>query len=349
MPVTPRKSRKSVDPGKPATRHCPSCGAAILSEARFCHGCGASLEGGPGGGKWSGRGLAGFGVGAGLIAVAVLALVMFSERDAPPPSSSALPVPNFKAPPISSSGEPPDLSQMTPREAADRLFNRVMMASEQGNRAEALGFVPMAVQAYGALPALDRDAHYHLGLIHAVAGDRANLDRQIAALRQGAPNHLLALVLEHDAAEKSGDQTTVSRVLAALVTAYDVEIATKRPEYDAHRNVLEGLRAAAPSPATQLPAASLGAAENGTALFAANCAACHGSGAVGSDTGPPLVHKIYEPSHHDDGSFYRAVGEGVRSHHWPFGDMLPVPGISDAEVEQIITYVRELQRAAGIK
>jgi len=241
---------------------------------------------------------------------------------------------------------------MTPREAADRLFNRVMMASEQGNQAEALSFVPMAVQAYASLPALDRDAHYHLGLIHGVAGDRADLDQQIAALRQGAPNHLLALVLEHDAAERSGDQAAVSRLRAAFDAAYAAEIAMARPEYEAHGNTIERFRAAAPSPAVLFPTLLLAtppAVQGGAAVFATHCAACHGPGAVGSNKGPPLVHKVYEPSHHDDGSFYRAVAQGVPAHHWPFGDMLPVPSVSEAEVERIIAYVRELQRAAGIQ
>lgn len=156
---------------------------------------------------------------------------------------------------------PPDLSRMTPREAADRLFNRIMMASEQGNLAEAQHFVPMAVQAYGALPALDRDARYHLGLIHGVADDRANADRQIAALRQGAPNHLLALVLEHESAVRSGDRAAVSRVLAAFAAAYDTEIAIVRPEYEAHRNTIERFRAANASRAAPSTAEPVGAAQ----------------------------------------------------------------------------------------
>lgn len=134
---------------------------------------------------------------------------------------------------------------MTPREAADRLFNRVMMASEQGQSSEALRFVPMAIQAYDSLPVLDRDAHYHLGLIYLVAGDRPKVDQQIAILRQDAPNHLLALVLEHDAATQSGDRAAVSRILSAFAAAYVAEMAMGRPEYEAHRNTIERIRASA--------------------------------------------------------------------------------------------------------
>jgi mono/diheme cytochrome c family protein len=90
-------------------------------------------------------------------------------------------------------------------------------------------------------------------------------------------------------------------------------------------------------------------AREGEALFNRSCATCHGKNAVGQDgVAPPLIHKIYEPSHHGDASFLLAARNGVRAHHWPFGDMPPVEGISDAEIEKITAYVREIQRANGI-
>ena len=90
-------------------------------------------------------------------------------------------------------------------------------------------------------------------------------------------------------------------------------------------------------------------AQQGNSVFDANCASCHGVHASGTDQGPPLVHKIYEPGHHADFAFVRAVRNGVRAHHWPYGDMAPVEGLSDEKVSQIIVYVRELQKANGIK
>lgn len=90
-------------------------------------------------------------------------------------------------------------------------------------------------------------------------------------------------------------------------------------------------------------------AQAGQALFEENCMACHGPHATGSDQGPPLVHLIYEPNHHADISFVLAVRNGVRAHHWPFGNMAPVDGISDEDTLKIIRYVRELQRANGIE
>jgi len=87
----------------------------------------------------------------------------------------------------------------------------------------------------------------------------------------------------------------------------------------------------------------------GARLFAANCARCHGENGLGSDKGPPLVHDIYNPGHHPDEAFYRAVQFGVRQHHWKFGDMPPLRGqVRVHEVRAIIAYLRKLQQANGI-
>lgn len=88
----------------------------------------------------------------------------------------------------------------------------------------------------------------------------------------------------------------------------------------------------------------------GEKAFNENCASCHGANAAGQEgVAPPLVHIIYEPNHHGDQSFYRAAKQGVPAHHWRFGDMPAVEGISDTEIDQIVAYVRSLQRANGIK
>ncbi len=87
----------------------------------------------------------------------------------------------------------------------------------------------------------------------------------------------------------------------------------------------------------------------GKTLFARQCAACHGADLKGSGKGPPLLHKIYEPSHHSDAAFQLAAKNGSRAHHWNFGDMPPVPGISPDEVAHITAYVRVEQRKVGIQ
>ncbi len=86
----------------------------------------------------------------------------------------------------------------------------------------------------------------------------------------------------------------------------------------------------------------------GQGLFTNNCARCHGPQGTGSQQGPPLVHKIYEPSHHADFAFQRAAAQGVRAHHWKFGNMPKIEGITQDEVAEVIRYVRWLQQQAGI-
>lgn len=91
-------------------------------------------------------------------------------------------------------------------------------------------------------------------------------------------------------------------------------------------------------------------AQIGKRVYEARCATCHGINAAGQDgIAPPLIHKVYEPSHHADESFQRAAALGVRAHHWPFGDMPAVEGIGRGDVTLIIAYVRELQRKNGIE
>jgi mono/diheme cytochrome c family protein len=88
--------------------------------------------------------------------------------------------------------------------------------------------------------------------------------------------------------------------------------------------------------------------EAGSELFQANCAECHGVDLMGTDTGPPFLNLIYAPNHHGDESFQRAVAGGVVAHHWGFGNMEPVAGLTRDDVTSIIEFVRSEQEAAGI-
>lgn len=105
-----------------------------------------------------------------------------------------------------------------------------------------------------------------------------------------------------------------------------------------------------PIVAVNVPATLSARAQLGRKTYEANCASCHGRNAAGQDgVAPPLVHVIYEPGHHGDESFQRAVARGVRAHHWRFGDMPPVEGLTRRDVAAVVAYVRELQRANGIR
>ncbi len=107
-------------------------------------------------------------------------------------------------------------------------------------------------------------------------------------------------------------------------------------------------QAALPEDQVILPELSAEAAMGRTA-FGAACASCHGVNAAGTDSGPPLIHSLYRAGHHPDQSFVNAARQGVRAHHWRFGDMPPVQiALSDAELASIVSYVREMQQANGV-
>ena len=86
----------------------------------------------------------------------------------------------------------------------------------------------------------------------------------------------------------------------------------------------------------------------GQSLFAENCQACHGTNGAGTDQGPPLIHQIYRPGHHGDQAFVMAARYGVRSHHWPYGNMPKQPQVSQQDMEKIVRFVRQVQRANGV-
>jgi len=75
----------------------------------------------------------------------------------------------------------------------------------------------------------------------------------------------------------------------------------------------------------------------------------YGPAGSGTDKGPPLVHRIYGPRKHGNAAFRLAVEWGVGAHHWFFGDMPKIKGVTEEEVDSIIIYIRALQRDAGFK
>jgi mono/diheme cytochrome c family protein len=132
----------------------------------------------------------------------------------------------------------------------------------------------------------------------------------------------------------------IGAAAAALVAVWVLNMVAPEPSVPA---------GGGPIAAVTLPATLSPAAQIGRNAFAAKCAACHGENADGRQgKAPPLIHIYYEPGHHGDGAFLRAVRQGVTQHHWSFGNMAPVDGLTDADVAGIVTWVREVQRANGI-
>jgi hypothetical protein len=126
-----------------------------------------------------------------LIAVAALAFRLGGGRTATPVMANAG---NAGATsPLSTRA--PDISQMTPRERFDRLFDRVMGAAERGDSTTVTQFSPMALGAYDMLDQVDADARYHAAMIHLVNG---GVDAALAladTIQRAAPNHLFGYLI----------------------------------------------------------------------------------------------------------------------------------------------------------
>lgn len=138
--------------------------------------------------------------------------------------------------------------------------------------------------------------------------------------------------------------------IAALAWAGSDGEGRERPRVSTR---MHGASAGAPAPNPEdviVPAKLSGPAMFGQLAFENSCATCHGkNGAGGTGKAPPLIHPIYEPGHHPDSSFVSAATKGVQAHHWGFGNMPPVTGITVKDVELIALYIREIQRANGIE
>jgi hypothetical protein len=207
---------------------CHACGATLAAAAKYCHRCGARVADVPAAGWRAGLpwGVAGLALGA-LVAVLALRGSGGGRREA-----GAAAVPASRLP-------PPDISQMSPEERATRLYNRVMMLHSQGQADSAAFFLPMALQAYAMLPALDADARYHIGVLDLTGGDGSGALAQADTIRRAVPTHLFGFMLRARALELRHDTAGARRAYRDFLANETAERARKRPEYDEHAQNLD--------------------------------------------------------------------------------------------------------------
>ena len=83
--------------------------------------------------------------------------------------------------------------------------------------------------------------------------------------------------------------------------------------------------------------------ERGEAIYAANCAQCHGGDLGGSDRGPSLLDPVYGPDQLTDAAFVDAVRNGVDERLWDFGAMPGNGSYTDDQIAAILAFVRAEQ------
>ena len=208
-------------------RFCSECGTQFLVDARFCHNCGAPLEG---------RGLPHAATMSpalkwavpGVAIVALLAVTVF--RAASRTEVTATPA----TAPLATGMRAPDISAMSPIERADRLFNRVMEYWSAGKADSAAFFAPMALAAFESIGPLNAHARYDMGLVALVAGDLPRAQAQSDSILAGRANHLLGLALAARIAEARGDSAQVSSLKQRLIASEKAERASGLQEYTDH-------------------------------------------------------------------------------------------------------------------
>jgi hypothetical protein len=138
-----------------------------------------------------------------------------------------------------------DLSSMSPREAADRLFNRVMQNVSAGDTAQARTFLPMAVAAYGRVEPLDTDGRYHLAVLHLVGDNPRSARAEADSILAAEPRHLFGLFTAAQAEGALGNPTESRGLYQRFLDAYEVERQRELPEYQDHAQALPPMRAEA--------------------------------------------------------------------------------------------------------
>lgn len=212
-----------------ATVRCPSCDAEQNAGSRFCNLCGHTL-----GAASRDRAMRRWVIAGGSIMVLAVILLVRTSWSPSGPADAATDGPTARG--IT------DISNMTPRERADRLFNRVMAASEQGDSGQVAFFGNMALQAYDLLGGYDADARYHVGMMHLALRNVAAARAQADSITRTAKGHLLASHLRAEVARRANDAGARNRAWRELLANYDTEMASGKPEYGDHRTALENAR-----------------------------------------------------------------------------------------------------------
>lgn len=209
---------------------CRSCNAPLVPGARFCTACGEPVQPPSSALPWIITGVA-------IAALIVVLLLPVLRPPAPSPGGALANGPVAAG----ATGSPPPLTG-TPREQADRLFNRIMQERAAGNDQQAEFFLPMALMAYEQAGALDADGLYHLGLLQIVAGRDSDASATAARILADEPHHLLALVVAAQAALAAGDTAAARRDYRLFIDSFDAEKARPLPEYQDHAAILPEYR-----------------------------------------------------------------------------------------------------------
>jgi hypothetical protein len=133
----------------------------------------------------------------------------------------------------------PDISQLTPAQRAERLYDRIMTEAEAGKTENVRAFLPMAIAAYEMIAPLNLDQRYDLGRIAEVGGDTALARAQADSILRERPIHLLGLILGAKAARMVGNEPHARQFDVRLLSVEPRERSAGLPEYLLHKNDID--------------------------------------------------------------------------------------------------------------
>ena len=216
---------------------CSHCGAKLPARAKFCGECGTVVAGSgrrlPVSALPTPRGdrLAWYVAGVAVLGLLVVIVITVGRKSAPAAQSGSAPASAL------------DLSTMSPREQADRLFNKVMTLHEAGKADSVSFFAPMALGAYANLGSnLDADSRLHLGLIELATGQNDAAAAQGDTIVRLSRTHLFGWLLKGQAALQARDSAAARRALRSYLQNYPSERARNLPEYAEHSSMLQEAR-----------------------------------------------------------------------------------------------------------
>jgi tetratricopeptide (TPR) repeat protein len=138
-----------------------------------------------------------------------------------------------------------DLSSMSPIDAANRLFDRVMTLFEAGDTSQVQFFLPMAVAAYEQAEPLDADGLYHLSTLHRLSDDPGAALETAQRILTETPTHLFGLSEAGEASLALGDAEAAQGYFQAVLDNWADEQAIPRPAYQMHPAVMPTIRQSA--------------------------------------------------------------------------------------------------------
>lgn len=221
--------------------HCSRCGAGLNPGTRFCAQCGTTASA-TGSADGETRAPILWFLAGGVTVALVGGLMLALNKGGTTPAAAV------GAGPLAAGADgaaTTDISNMTPRERFDRLYNRIMRASESGDETTVTTFAPMALSAYSMLEETDADARYHAALIRLHTADMAGASALADTILKNQRSHLFGIILQGTIARFEKNDAALARSYADFLKHYDAEVAAKRPEYGEHPRSLEDFLAAA--------------------------------------------------------------------------------------------------------